>query len=81
MGRFQTSTETGTIPRAWTLYNKALEESPELEEKTDREVYDPSEEMVSPAGLEPAACGLGNRRSIRLSYGDTDREAGWRIPR
>jgi integrase len=34
----------------------------------------PPEAMVSPAGLEPAACGLGNRRSILLSYGD--REVG-----
>jgi hypothetical protein len=27
------------------------------------------EKEVRPAGLEPAASGLGNRRSIRLSYG------------
>ena len=31
----------------------------------------PRDRMVSPAGLEPATCGLGNRRSIRMSYGDT----------
>ena len=27
--------------------------------------------MVAPAGVEPAARGLGNRCSIRLSYGAT----------
>ena len=25
--------------------------------------------VVPPAGIEPAACGLGNRRSVLLSYG------------
>ncbi len=30
---------------------------------------DKADKLVRPAGLEPAACGLGNRRSIHLSYG------------
>ena len=30
---------------------------------------DNSKKPIRPAGLEPAASGLGNRRSIRLSYG------------
>jgi hypothetical protein len=30
---------------------------------------DMGEKGIRPAGLEPAASGLGNRRSIRLSYG------------
>ena len=31
---------------------------------------DPTEQMASPAGLEPATHSLGNCCSIRLSYGD-----------
>ncbi len=44
--------------------------SPRPDELSTADTDRPREDMVSPAGLEPAACGLGNRRSILLSYGD-----------
>jgi len=47
-----------------------------------RQGTDLASELASPAGLEPATYGLGNRRSIRLSYGDAvwtaQRREAWR---
>ena len=70
--------ETPKVPR-WGLEKAGVRVSRRSDCRKKKGAVAPSEPvaLVIPAGIEPAAYGLGNRRSIRLSYGTVVEGAGY----
>jgi hypothetical protein len=47
---------------------RGMGENPPESENFEVRIIPPAFQALRPAGIEPATCGLGNHRSIQLSY-------------